>query len=167
MLAFVKIWRNVQFQKLANAKLKTLVRYFDPYRVSPTIRVLGAVSCSVRRAYSRAEEVRRFEATRKCARQLGCCGLSLPLQLRYLRQFSLSKVNFGWVARAPSWTSCEQLWSCFWASVRRCRYRSPWLRCLFLGMLCGLLASCLRSFGTILYQGFWSCLVASFWYCRQ
>lgn len=58
---------------------------------------------------------------------LGCWGL------RYLRQFSLSKVNFGWVARAPTWTSSKQLWSCFWSSVRQCRYSSPWLRCLFLG----------------------------------
>ena len=113
-------------------KTEDACQVFDPSRVSPAIRVLGAVSCSVRRAY-RAAEVRRFEAARKCARLLGCCGFSLLLQLRYLRQFSLSKVNFGWVARAPTWTSSKQLWSCFWSSVRRCRYSSPWLRCLFLG----------------------------------
>ena len=113
-------------------KTEDACQVFDPSRVSPAIRVLGAVSCSVRRAY-RAAEVRRFEAARKCARLLGCCSFSLPLQLRYLRQFSLSKVNFGWVARAPTWTSSKQLWSCFWSSVRRCRYSSPWLRCLFLG----------------------------------
>ena len=131
VLACVRTWPNMKFQQLANAKLKMLVRSLILLE-SPAIRVLGAVSCSVRRAY-RAAEVRRFDAARKCARLLGCCGFSLPLQLRYLRQFPMSKVNFGWVARAPTWTSSKQLWSCCWSSVRRCRYSSPWLRCLSLG----------------------------------
>lgn len=105
---------------------------FDPSKVSAAVRVLGAVSCSVRRALH-SDEVSRLESARKCARLLGCCGFSLDVQLRYLRQFSLSKVNFGWVGRSPTWSISKKLWSCFWSSVRRCRYTSPWLRSLFLG----------------------------------
>ena len=73
---------------------------FDPSKVSSAVRVLGAVSCSVRRALH-SEEVRRLESARKCARLLECCGFSLDVQLRYLRQFSLSKVNFDWIGRSP------------------------------------------------------------------
>ena len=105
---------------------------FDPSKVSAAVRVLGAVSCSVRRALH-SDEVSRLESARKCARLLGCCGFSLDVQLRYLRQFLLSKVNFGWVGRSPTWSISKKLWSCFWSSVRRCRYTSPWLRSLFLG----------------------------------
>ena len=98
---FMKILRNVKFLLLANVKwfklLRSLILSKSPL---PAIRVLGAVSCSVRRAFH-AEEVRQFESAKKCARLLGCCGFSLDVQLRYLRQFSLSKVNFGWVDRAP------------------------------------------------------------------
>ena len=105
---------------------------FDPSKVSSAVRVLGAVSCSVRRALH-SEEVRRLESARKCARLLECCGFSLDVQLRYLRQFSLSKVNFDWIGRSPTWSISKKLWSCFWSSIRRCRYSSPWLRSLFLG----------------------------------
>ena len=113
-------------------KLSGACQAFDPSKVSPAIRVLGAVSCSVRRALH-ADETRRLESAHRCARLLGCCRLFLEVHFRYLRQFSLSKANFGWVGRAPPWSSSKKLWTCYWASVRRCRYSSPWLRSLFLG----------------------------------
>lgn len=72
MLAFVKTENLAKCEVSAVGKRKTedACQVFDPSRVSPAIRVLGAVSCSVRRAY-RAAEVRRFEAARKCAWLLG------------------------------------------------------------------------------------------------
>ena len=67
---------------------------FDPSKVSAAVRVLGAVSCSVRRALH-SDEVSRLESARKCARLLGCCGFSLDVQLRYLRQFLLRSTLAG------------------------------------------------------------------------
>eukprot|EP00435_Cladocopium_sp_Y103_P030020 s358_g7.t1 len=100
--------------------------------VQRSVKILGAVSCSGRRRIHE-DENRRVLAAKHAARLLGCCGFLLNTHLRYLKQFSLSKVNYGWVARGPTWTLSKSLWSCFWMSARRVRYSSPWLRALFLG----------------------------------
>ena len=113
-------------------RMREALRVFGNERVSSAVRVLGAVSVSVRRKYHPDENL-RFQKAKRCARLLGYCGLPLKTHLNYLRQFSLSKVNYGWVARGPTWTSCKSLWSCFWSSARKVRYSSPWLRALFLG----------------------------------
>ena len=145
VLACVRTWPNVRFQQLANAKLKMLVRSLILLE-SPAIRVLGAVSCSVRRAY-RAAEVCRFEAARKCARLLGCCDFFLPLQLRYLRQFSLSRlISGGWLALRLFQAAFGLL--CVGVGTAVLGFAVSFLVGTFL-ILFGLLASSLQSFGTI------------------
>ena len=113
-------------------RLSKLSSVFPAHMVQSSVAVLGSVTCSGRRQIH-ATENRRVNDARSTARLLGCCGFGLDTHLRYLRQFSLSKVNYGWVARGPTWSLSKSLWSCFWQSARRVRYSSPWLRALFLG----------------------------------
>ena len=117
---------------VGKARFDKISADFPAHMVQRSVKILGAVSCSGRRRIHE-DENRRVLAAKHAARLLGCCGFLLTTHLRYLKQFSLSKVNYGWVARGPTWTLSKSLWSCFWMSARRVRYSSPWLRALFLG----------------------------------
>ena len=58
---------------------------------------------------------------------LGCCNFRLDPHLRMVKQFAVPKVKYGWVARAPTWWACKQLFTDVWNSSQRVRYSSPWL----------------------------------------
>ena len=126
---------------------------FDPSRVSPAIRVLGAVSCSVRRAYRAAEVV----ASKPLGSVLGCWGAVVsPFPCNFGISVSspcLRLTSVGWLALllGPLPSSCGPvsgllcvgvgtavLGSAVSSSVGTCTL-----------MLFGLPASSLRSFGTI------------------
>jgi len=53
--------------------------------------------------------------------------------MRACRQFAISKVAYGWIARAPPLTLCVQLWSCVHVGSRRIRSASVWLRAALFG----------------------------------
>ena len=107
-------------------------RFFEGGVVQPAVKVLGAVSACARRALHSAEAARLAEA-KKVIRLLACCHFLLDNHLRCVRQFAISKANFGWVSRSPTWAMSHRLFTASFVSSRRVRYSSPWIRALFLG----------------------------------
>ena len=107
-------------------------RFFEGGVVQPAVKVLGAVSACARRALHSAETARLAEA-KKVIRLLACCHFLLDNHLRCVRQFAISKANFGWVSRSPTWAMSHRLFTASFVSSRRVRYSSPWIRALFLG----------------------------------
>ena len=85
---------------VGKARFDRVTAQFPAGMVQRSVKILGAVSCSGRRQIHE-EEKRRVLAAKQSARLLGCCGFSLNTRLRYLRQFSLSKINYGWVVALP------------------------------------------------------------------
>ena len=56
--------------------------------------------------------------------------------MRACRSFAVSKVAYGWIARAPPLTLCKSLFSCVRMGSRRLRSASDWLRAaIFRGCL--------------------------------
>ena len=114
------------------AKRSIASAHFPQDTVESCVQVLGSVSASGRRRLAESE-VKRVAEARKVTLLLGCCRFLLDRHLRLVRQFAVPKVNFGWVARGPTWSVSKSLFSSVWRSARRVRYSSPWLRALFLG----------------------------------
>eukprot|EP00434_Breviolum_minutum_P007967 symbB.v1.2.007026.t1/scaffold428.1/size206322/1 len=85
-------------------------RFFEGGVVQPAVKVLGAVSACARRALHSAEAARLAEA-KKVIRLLACCHFLLDNHLRCVRQFAISKANFGWVSRSPTWAMSHRLFT--------------------------------------------------------
>ena len=73
-------------------------------------------------------EAARVDACRKTLTLLAC--IRLPFERR---QFAISKVAYGWIARAPPLTLCKRLWSLIHVGSGRIRAASPWLRAAVFG----------------------------------
>ena len=89
--------------------------------------------------YPRQGSVQRFFSKR-------CPGDQFERHMRACRQFAISKVAYGWIARAPPLTLCVQSWSCVHVGSRRIRSASVWLRAACISMCClrlSWLVSCL------------------------
>ena len=107
-------------------------QFFAEGVVHPAVKVLGAVSACARRALH-ADELRRLADAKRVIRLIGCCRFLLGNHLRCVRQFAISKANFGWVSRSPNWGVSHSLFTATFVAACRVRYSSPWLRALFLG----------------------------------
>ena len=101
--------------------------------VSVAVRVLGSSSVGSQHRRYTSDESARLIQCRRVIRLLSTIGLPFSLLLRYIRQFALSKANFGWICRSPTWTSSKSLFTATWRATRVCRFASPWLRSLFFG----------------------------------
>ena len=100
--------------------------------VNGWIRVLGACSASTARVLCPVED-NRLSAALRTADLLGTLGVGFARCFNLLRAFALSKANFGWISRAPTWSASSKLWTRCWSSVGRARFSSPWVRCLLCG----------------------------------
>ena len=78
-------------------------------------------------------EAARVDACRKTLTLLACVRLPFERYLRVCRQFAISKVAYGWIARAPPLTLCKRLWSLIHVGSGRIRAASPWLRAAVFG----------------------------------
>ena len=112
--------------------VSALHRVFPGQYVKGWIRVLGACTASSMRSLCPVEESRIASALRT-ADLLGTLGVGFSRCLQLLRAFALSKANFGWIGRAPTWTASSKLWTRCWSSAGRARFSSPWVRCLLYG----------------------------------
>ena len=93
------------------------------------------------------------DACRRVWALLACTRLSFERYMRACRQFAISIVAYGWIARATPLPFCVQLWSCVHVGSRRIRSASVWLRAalfgsgvhldvLFYAQLVGILSAC-------------------------
>ena len=64
---------------------------------------------------------------------LACIRLPFERYLRVCRQFAISKVAYGWIARAPPLFLRKRLWSLIHVGSGRIRAASPWLRAAVFG----------------------------------
>ena len=103
-----------------------------PNVASLDVELLGSCSMTRRRGLLPRESV-RVDACRVTLTLLSCIRLPFERYMRACRQFAVSKVAYGWIARAPSLTLCKNLWSLVHVGSRRIRASSPWLRAAVLG----------------------------------
>ena len=75
----------------------------------------------------------RIDACRKTLTLLACARLPFERYMRACRQFAISKVAYGWIARAPPLTLSKKLWSLVHVGSGRIRAASVWLRSALLG----------------------------------
>ncbi|CAL1138292.1 unnamed protein product [Cladocopium goreaui] len=143
------------------AERSLLQSEFQPSMVSCWIRVLGACSYSSPRGLTPVES-ERVSAALQCLSLLGGVGFNLSHFLTNCRLFALSKVGFGWVARAPPLYASQRLFTAVWKNSRRVRFSNPWLRAMLLGgnvhlditWITRLVGSLIR--GSVRYRPRWS-----------
>jgi hypothetical protein len=113
-------------RRLGSATLRRTL----PEVVANDVELLGSCSMISRR------ESARVDACRLCRRVLAllaCACLSFERYMRACRQFAISIVAYGWIARATPLPFCVQLWSCVHVGSRRIRSASVWLRAALFG----------------------------------
>ena len=104
------------------ARQRQLLAVFPADRVSSYCKVLGACTYGTPRRLTREEEARLDSCTRTL-RLLQCVRMGLRTFLGAARTFCLSKANFGWVGRAPTWTAAHKLFTATF--VGSCQVREP------------------------------------------
>ena len=78
-------------------------------------------------------ELERVTACKRVLSLLACTGLPFECYMRACRSCAVSKVAYGWIARAPPLTLCKSLFSCVHMGSRRLRSASVWLRAAIFG----------------------------------
>ena len=79
------------------------------------------------------KELERVNACKRVLTLLACIGMPFEPYMRACRSFAVSKVAYGWIARAPPLTLCKALFSCVHMGSRRLRSASVWLRAALFG----------------------------------
>ena len=103
-----------------------------PEVVATDVELLGSCSMVSRRGLL-PKEAGRVDACKRALVLLACARLPFERCMRACRQFAVSKVAYGWNARAPPLTLCCQLWSCIHVGSRRLRSAAVWLRAALWG----------------------------------
>ena len=111
---------------------RTTLRRELPNVANFDVELLGSCSMTSRRGLL-PREAARVDACRKTLTLLACIRLPFERYLRVCRQFAISKVAYGWIARAPPLTLCKRLWSLIHVGSGRIRAASPWLRAAVFG----------------------------------
>ena len=75
----------------------------------------------------------RVDACCKTLTLLACARLPFERCMRACGQFAVSKVAYGWIARAPPLTLSKKLWSLVHVGSGRIRAASIWLRAALFG----------------------------------
>ena len=78
-------------------------------------------------------ELERVTACKRVLSLLACIGLPFECYMRACRSFAVSKVAYGWIARAPPLTLCKSIFTCVHMGSRRLRSASVWLRAAIFG----------------------------------
>jgi len=78
-------------------------------------------------------ELERVNACKRVLSLLACIGVPFKCYMRACRSFAVSKVAYGWIARAPPLTSCKSCFSCVHMGSRQLRSASVWLRAAIFG----------------------------------
>ena len=113
------------------ARRATLRRVL-PDAVRNDVEILGSCSMVTRRGLL-GKEAGRVDACKRTLTLLSCVRLPFERYMRACRQFAVSKVAYGWIARAPPLTLCTHLWSQVHVGSRRLRLASVWLRAALFG----------------------------------
>ena len=113
------------------ARRATLRRVL-PDAVRNDVEILGSCSMVTRRGLL-GKEAGRVDACKRTLTFLSCVRLPFERYMRACRQFAVSKVAYGWIARAPPLTLCTHLWSQVHVGSRRLRLASVWLRAALFG----------------------------------
>ena len=130
------------------AEKRKLLRVFPADAVGSWVRVLGACSFNGVRGLSEVETA-RIDSACRVASLLQAVRFPLPSLLTFARLFAVSRANFGWVCRSPTWAVSKRLFSACWG--RSARFSCPWVRCLLLGGNCHLdVTWCTRLVGSLL-----------------
>ena len=111
---------------------RATLRRILPDVVANDVELLGSCSMVSRRGLLH-KETARVDACMRVLTLLACARLSFERYLRACRQFAISKIAYGWIARAPPLYLCNQLWSRVHVGSRRIRAASVWLRAALFG----------------------------------
>ena len=111
---------------------RTTLRRELPNVANFDVELLGSCGMTSRRGLL-PREAARVDACHKTLTLLACVRLPFGRYLRVCRQFTISKVAYGWIARAPPLTLCKRLWSLIHVGSGRIRAASPWLRAAVFG----------------------------------
>ena len=113
------------------ARRATLRKHWPDYVASNT-ELLGSCSMVACRGLM-PKELERVNACKRVLTLLACIGMPFEPYMRACRSFAVSKVAYGWIARAPPLTLCKALFSCVHMGSRRLRSASVWLRAALFG----------------------------------
>ena len=111
---------------------RATLRRLLPEVVANDVELLGSCSMVSRRGLL-PKEASRVDACKRLLVLLACARLPFERYMRACRQFAVSKVAYGWIARAPPLTLCTRLWSCVHVGSRRLRSAAVWLRAALWG----------------------------------
>ena len=113
------------------ARRATLRKHWPDY-VATNTELLGSCSMVACRGLM-PKELERVNACKRVLTLLACIGMPFEPYMRACRSFAVSKVAYGWIARAPPLTLCKALFSCVHMGSRRLRSASVWLRAALFG----------------------------------
>jgi len=120
---------------------RATLRRLLPEVVANDVELLGSCSMVSRRGLL-PKEASRVDACKRVLVLLACARLPFERYMRACRQFAVSKVAYGWIARAPPLTLCTRLWSCVHVGSRRLRSAVVWLPVNTLSGMLGVLGAC-------------------------
>ena len=114
------------------ARLRATLRRVLPDAVRNDVEILGSCSMVTRRGLL-GKKAGRVDTCKRTLTLLSCVRLPFERYMRACRQFAVSKVAYGWIARAPPLTLCTHLRSQVHVGSRRLRLASVWLRAALFG----------------------------------
>ena len=111
---------------------RATLRKFWPEYVATNAELLGSCSMVACRGLM-PRELERVTACKRVLPLLACIGVPFKCYMRACRSFAVSKVAYGWIARAPPLTSCKSCFSCVHMGSRQLCSASVWLRAAIFG----------------------------------
>ena len=112
---------------------RATLRKFWPEHIAINAELLGSCSMVACRRGLMPRELERVTACKRVLSLLACIGLPFECYMRACRSFAVSKVAYGWIARAPPLTLCKSIFTCVHMGSRRLRSASVWLRAAIFG----------------------------------
>ena len=127
-----KKYTHTRAPRLTSPDRRAALRNVLPDQTKAEVELLGSCSMVSRRSLAEKERS-RVHGCKTCLILLACIRLPFERYLRVCRTFAVSKVAYGWIARGPTLTVSQSLWSRIHVLSHRIRAASPWLRAALFG----------------------------------